>query len=94
MRDWRRLEKYSGGFMLEKCCHDIDLYNGIVGERPERVVSFGGRNNFIPSEQPNGNEHDDVYQKKLPIGKMLIIHFTSDADIIDHQNALIEYPIM
>mgnify|MGYP000023169525 CR=1 FL=1 len=27
MRDWRRLEKYSGGFMLEKCCHDIDLYN-------------------------------------------------------------------
>ena len=54
MRDWRRLEKYSGGFMLEKCCHDIDLYNSIVGDRPSRVISFGGRNNFIPSEAPNG----------------------------------------
>ncbi|MEK1866852.1 MAG: Gfo/Idh/MocA family oxidoreductase, partial [Ensifer adhaerens] len=31
MRDWRRYERYSGSFMLEKCCHDLDLYNGIVG---------------------------------------------------------------
>ena len=30
MRDWRRLEKYSGGFMLEKCCHDLDIYNNVV----------------------------------------------------------------
>ena len=28
MRDWRRYGHYSGGFMLEKCCHDLDLYNG------------------------------------------------------------------
>ncbi len=27
MRDWRRLSKLSGGFMLEKCCHDLDIYN-------------------------------------------------------------------
>lgn len=33
-------ERYSGSFMLEKCCHDLDLYNGIVGARPERVASF------------------------------------------------------
>ena len=31
MRDWRRYEKYSGGFLLEKCCHDLDLYNGVMG---------------------------------------------------------------
>ncbi len=92
MRDWRRLEKYSGGFMLEKCCHDIDLYNSIVGERPERVVSFGGRNNFIPSEAPMGNEHDDVYQQKHSYWENVDDPFTSDADIIDHQNALLEYP--
>ena len=92
MRDWRRLEKYSGGFMLEKCCHDIDLYNSIVGERPLRVVSFGGRNNFIPSEAPSGNEHDTVYQKKHSYWENVDNPFTSDADIIDHQNALIEYP--
>ena len=92
MRDWRRLEKYSGGFMLEKCCHDIDLYNSIVGERPLRVVSFGGRNNFIPSEAPSGNEYDTVYQKKHSYWENVDNAFTSDADIIDHQNALIEYP--
>ena len=92
MRDWRRLEKYSGGFMLEKCCHDIDLYNSIVGERPVRVVSFGGRNNFIPSEAPSDNKYDNVYQKKLSYWENVDNPFTSDADIIDHQNALIEYP--
>ena len=27
MRDWRRMVQWSGGFMLEKCCHDIDIYN-------------------------------------------------------------------
>ena len=92
MRDWRRLEKYSGGFMLEKCCHDIDLYNSIVGDRPTRVVSFGGRNNFIPSEAPPGNKHDDVYQIKKSYWESADDPFTSDADIIDHQNALLEYP--
>ena len=92
MRDWRRLEKYSGGFMLEKCCHDIDLYNSIVGERPTRVVSFGGRNNFIPSEAPPGKKHDDVYQIKKSYWESADDPFTSDADIIDHQNALLEYP--
>ena len=92
MIDWRRLEKYSGGFMLEKCCHDIDLYNSIVGERPVRVVSFGGRNNFIPSEAPSDNKYDNVYQKKLSYWENVDNPFTSDADIIDHQNALIEYP--
>ncbi|WP_283176656.1 Gfo/Idh/MocA family oxidoreductase [Gemmobacter sp. 24YEA27] len=41
MRDWRRYEKWSGSFMLEKCCHDLDLYNGLIQARPERVASFG-----------------------------------------------------
>ena len=27
-RDWRREVSLSGGFMLEKCCHDLDLYQG------------------------------------------------------------------
>ncbi len=53
----------------------LDLYNSIVGDRPTRVVSFGGRNNFIPSEAPPGNEHDDVYQiKTILTGRVLKIH--------------------
>ncbi|MGB1208492.1 MAG: Gfo/Idh/MocA family oxidoreductase, partial [Paracoccaceae bacterium] len=30
MRDWRRMIRWSGGFMLEKCCHDIDIYNMVT----------------------------------------------------------------
>lgn len=51
MRDWRRYENYSGSFMLEKCCHDLDLYNGVVGARPRFVSSFGGRKSFTPHER-------------------------------------------
>src|SRR4029078_12237685 len=52
MRDWRRYEKWSGSFMLEKCCHDLDLYNSVIGARPERVASFGGRKTFVPENDP------------------------------------------
>ncbi len=51
MRDWRRNSRYSGGFMLEKCCHDLDLYQGLVGSRPKRVASFGGRRSFVPENK-------------------------------------------
>ncbi len=67
MRDWRRYSEYSGGFMLEKCCHDLDLYNGLVGTRPLRVASFGGRKSFVPSREVENDV--DVYQFK-PSGWM------------------------
>jgi len=92
MRDWRRLKQYSGGFMLEKCCHDLDLYNSIVGERPSKLASFGGRHNFIPEEAPESGKHDDVYQSKASFWNFVNDPFDSDGDIVDHQNALLEYP--
>ena len=52
MRDWRRYEKNSGGFMLEKCCHDLDLYQGVTGSRARYVSSFGGRKSFVPENRP------------------------------------------
>jgi predicted dehydrogenase len=76
--------------MLEKCCHDLDFYNMIVGCRPIKVASFGGRNSFIPKNSPSDNlEEFSKYnlfgwesEKKV---------FDSDADIVDHQVAIIEY---
>lgn len=43
-RMWHRLKKYTGGFMNEKCCHDIDLMCWIMEKQafPEEVSSFGG----------------------------------------------------
>ena len=93
MRDWRRYEQYAGGFMLEKCCHDLDLYNGVVGARPERVASFGGRKSFIPANSPemDGINDLELYRRK-PSGWMGSDKvFDSDANIIDFQTAIVEY---
>jgi predicted dehydrogenase len=93
MRDWRRYERYSGSFMLEKCCHDLDLYNGVMGCRPKYVSSFGGRKSFVPKNDPrrDGINDMEVFHRK-PSGWMGTDKvFDSDADIIDFQTAMVEY---
>ena len=93
MRDWRRYERYSGSFMLEKCCHDLDLYNGVMGCRPRYVSSFGGRRTFIPKNAPQvtGINDLEVYYRK-PTGWMGTDKvFDTDGDIIDYQTAMVEY---
>jgi predicted dehydrogenase len=93
MRDWRRYEKYSGSFMLEKCCHDLDLYNGVTKSRARRVASFGGRKSFIPANAPEGAGVNDtaIYHVKPSgwLGSDKV--FDSDGDIIDFQTAIVEY---
>ena len=93
MRDWRRYEKWSGSFMLEKCCHDLDLYNGLIGARPERVASFGGRKTFVPANDPrNDGVNDlDIFHRKPSGWNGSDKVFDSDGDIIDYQVAIIEY---
>ncbi|WJV61586.1 Gfo/Idh/MocA family oxidoreductase [Pectobacteriaceae bacterium CE70] len=93
MRDWRRYEKYAGPYILEKCCHDIDLYQGLVGERAVRVASFGGRKSFTPQHEPQGKITTDseVYHIKPSGWSSTDAVFNSDADIVDYQTAIIEY---
>lgn len=93
MRDWRRYERYSGSFMLEKCCHDLDLYNGVVGARAERVASFGGRRSFVPANDParEGINDLEMFHRK-PSGWMGSDRvFDGDGDIVDYQVAIVEY---
>lgn len=92
-RDWRRLEKYAGPYILEKCCHDIDLYQGLMGERPVRVASFGGRKSFTPQHAPQGavTPESELYHVKPSGWSSTDAVFDSDADIVDYQTALIEY---
>jgi predicted dehydrogenase len=93
MRDWRRYEKWSGSFMLEKCCHDLDLYNSLIGARPVRVASFGGRKTFVPENDPRSEGINDLqlFHRKPSGWKGSDAVFDSDADIIDYQVAIIEY---
>ncbi len=97
MRDWRRYAKNSGGFMLEKCCHDLDLYQGVTGCRPRYVSSFGGRKSFVPENRPDQDhsfprpEISDRVDPFTPRWGGGNADFDSDGDIIDYQTALIEY---
>lgn len=54
---WRRHHKLSGGSLLEKSCHDMDIFNWIVGSRPVRISSFGGLLALRPDK--NLPEHCD-----------------------------------
>ena len=91
MRDWRRMVKWSGGFMLEKCCHDIDLYNMITGSRPNRVASFGGRKSYVPENAPTSNAENEIMHIKPTIWEGVDDAFHSDGDIIDYQTSILHY---
>ena len=88
-RDWRRLTELSGGFLLEKCCHDLDLYARLVKSRARRVVSFGGRSVFTP--QNRRLEEAAVYRERDTRWRGIASAFSGAGDIVDHQVALVEY---
>jgi predicted dehydrogenase len=48
MSNWRRNKDLAGAHILEKCVHDLDLLNWIIGSIPHRIAAFGGNNMFIP----------------------------------------------
>ena len=91
MRDWRRRTDLAGGFMLEKCCHDLDIYNMVTGSRPLRVASFGGRKSFLPENAPASNAEAEIFHVKKSVWESVADPFHSDGDIIDHQTAILQY---
>jgi len=46
---WRRHSETSGGSMLEKSCHDMDILNWIMGCRPLSLNSYGSSPIFPPN---------------------------------------------
>lgn len=51
MRGWRRQTKYCGSLIAEKCSHDMDLLNWMVGAEAVKVNSFASRIRFIPNPE-------------------------------------------
>ncbi len=89
MRDWRRDVNLNGGFMLEKCCHDLDLYQSVVGARPKRVMSFGNRRVFTPKNATL--ETEAVFHERKSRWGGVDRVFSSEDGLIDNQVVLIEY---
>ncbi len=95
--NWRRLRKYAGTHLLEKCCHDIDLANWMVGSRAARVASFGGLNFYLPKNEYHmeriGRDSKGrlAYRATTGAGLVNLNPFTADKDIVDNQVVILEY---
>lgn len=91
MTNWRRLRKYSGPHILEKCCHDLDLLNWLINSLPSKIAAFGDLDFFIPENERYMKEFpentftswEDPHRVKTP--------FTSDKDMKDTQVAIMRY---
>jgi predicted dehydrogenase len=89
MADWRRFEKFSGGHLLEKCCHDFDVANLLLKSIPSKVASFGGLNIFL--------KENKRLEKKIKMdkgefkNKNKLSPFALEKDVVDNQVVILEY---
>lgn len=93
-RNWRRRQAWGGSYLLDKVCHDFDIFGRIAGARAARVASFGGRRIFTPERAERPRVYDDgseAYVNRDAGWMGANDAFQSDMDVTDHQNAIVEY---
>jgi len=93
-RNWRRRQAWGGSYLLDKVCHDFDIFSRMVGARPARVASFGGRRIFHPDRAEAPRTYSDGAEAYVATpggwaGANDAFH--SDMDVTDHQIAIVEY---
>ena len=49
-RRWHRFRRNSGGLLVHKACHTLDVINWLVGAIPKWVSAAGGIDTFLPKE--------------------------------------------
>ncbi len=96
MSDWRRHTARSGGHLLEKCSHDVDVVNWVVDAPATRVASFGGLSFFTPEHagRPAALGPDAAGRPAYGgwgRGRDGADPFGTDKDVVDHQVAILEY---
>jgi len=93
--NWRRERCNAGTHLLEKCCHDLDLANWLVGSLPVRVASFGGRDFFTPGNALQMNRIGPNDKGQAAYCAWPDPHrcnpFEGKADIFDNQVAILQY---
>jgi len=55
---WNKFSRYSGGTLVEKCCHYFDLFNYFSGARPTTVTAVGRSNTKYQGFQHDGQSAD------------------------------------
>jgi predicted dehydrogenase len=93
-RNWRRKQAWGGSYFLDKVVHDFDVFGRLVGARPARVASFGGRRIFTSERKAPPRTYEDgsdAYVLRDAGWAGANDAFQSDMDVTDHQVAMIEY---
>jgi predicted dehydrogenase len=93
--NWRRNTAHAGSHLLEKCCHDMDIANWLIGSRVSKVASFGGRNFFLPENKIRQEEIGRSPDGAIPYMEWpdpgRVNPFDGSGDIVDNQVAILEY---
>jgi len=58
VNNWNRFNKYSGGTLVEKCCHFFDLMRLITQSEPTQVMASGAQMVNHLDEHYNGEQSD------------------------------------
>lgn len=98
-RPWRRYSKFSGGALMEKSSHDLDIINWLTGSRPAALNSFADTlvfnpNPLLPQKCADCKIEDCVYRSKGPgfyPPDDLECIYNVDKDVIDNQCVNIRY---
>lgn len=93
--NWRRYREYAGTHLLEKCCHDFDIANWLIGSVPVKAASFGGKDFFLPKSKhladalgTNSNGQPAYQTWKDP---HRVDPFSEGATVVDNQVAILQY---
>lgn len=57
---WNKFSKFSGGTLVEKCCHYFDLFNLFAQSRPTRVYATGSQAVNFKDFEYNGEKSDII----------------------------------
>lgn len=90
-RNWRRRAEWGGSYMLDKVCHDFDILGRMVGARPVRVASFGGRRIFNAEAAGQLRDQGPAILRRLSGWNAAPDISGEDMDVTDHQVAIVEY---
>ncbi len=91
--DWNRLNRNTGGTLVEKCCHFFDLMNLIVGDRPVSVMASGGQDvNHL--DERYGGERADILDNayvivEYPGGERAMLDLCMFAEATKHSEEVV-----
>lgn len=91
MRNWRRLTKFAGPHILEKCCHDLDLINWFCESVPSKIASFGSNDLFTPENEFLRDKYGHETYAAWADPHAVESPFTSDKDLMDTQVGIMQF---